>query len=89
MDKIKAIFVWIFLSKVFFIFEGRKMNKQQIQRLIASTIIFAVIFWAILFFVGIPGVETTGMKITAIIIASFIFFVISYLLRKKTVYSTK
>ena len=51
--------------------------------------IFAVIFWAILFFVGIPGVGTIGMKVTAIIIASFIFFVISYLLKKKTVYSTK
>jgi len=65
------------------------MNKQQIQYLIVSTIIFAVIFWSILFFVGIPGIETTGMKITAIIIATFIFFVISYLLKKKTVYSTK
>jgi len=66
-----------------------KMNKQQIQYLIVSTMTFAVIFWAILFFVGILGIETTGMKITAIIIASFIFFVISYLLRKKTAYSTK
>ena len=55
------------------------MDEQQIQYLIVSTIIF----WAILFFVGIPGIETTGMKITAIIIATFIFFVISYLLKKK------
>lgn len=61
------------------------MDKQQIQHLIISTTIFAVIFWSILFFVGIPGIETTGEKIIAIIIADFIFFVISYLLKRKTV----